>query len=85
MHQNLPLFMDKTAKKKAAFWSKFEFVGLRKAIEDPPTILGVLDAKKQVVGIHGSRKHTLYSMRMHQNLQFFMKKTGKNGPFLVKF
>ena len=29
-------------------------------------------------------KNTIYSMRMHQNLPFFMKQTAKDGCFLAK-
>ena len=35
------------------------FFGLRQAVEDCPPILRVLDAKKQIVGTHRSRKHNL--------------------------
>ena len=138
------IFHEKTAK-NGRFWSTIEFFGLRQAVEDPPPIFRVLDAKKQVVGIHRSRTHTLQhayapkcaifheengqkwaffghilrffglrqavedhppyfqgagcekagcrhtqitkkicSMRMHEKVPFFMKKTAKNGRFLVK-
>ena len=35
------------------------FFGLRQVVEDCPPILRVLDAKKQIVGTHRLRKHTL--------------------------
>ena len=47
------------------------FFGLRQAVEDCPPILRVLDAKKQIVGTHAN---TIYRIRMHQKLPFFMKK-----------
>ena len=52
------IFHEKTAK-NGRFWSKIEFFGLRQAFEDPPPISRVLDAKKQVLGRHRSRKHNL--------------------------
>ena len=32
---------------------------------------------------HTDHKNPIYSMRMHQNLPFFMGKTAKNGRFLA--
>ena len=53
------IFHEKTAK-NGRFWSKIEFFGLRQALEDPPPpISRVLNAKKQVLGRHRSRKHNL--------------------------
>ena len=52
-------------------------------LEDCPPILRVLDAKKQIVGTHRSRKHNL----QHQyapKFAIFHKKTVNNGHFLVK-
>ena len=34
--------------------------------------------------MHIYHEDTIYSMRMHQNLPFFMKKTAKNGCSLAK-
>ena len=33
---------------------------------------------------HTDHANTIYSIRTHQNLPFFMKKTANNGHFLVK-
>ena len=66
------------------FWSKIEFFGLRQAFEDPsPPISRVLDAKKQVLGRHRSRKHNLQHAYAPK-FAIFMKKTAKNGYFLAK-
>ena len=51
MHQNLPFFMKKRPT-MAIFWSKVGIFGLF-------PILRALDAKKQIVGTHRSRKHNL--------------------------
>ena len=59
----------------AVFWSQIEFFGFRQAVEDPPPILRVLDPNNE---------NTIHSMRMHENFPCFMKKTAKNGRFLVK-
>ena len=37
MHQNVPFFLKKRGK-MAVFWSKIEFFGLRKTVEDPPPL-----------------------------------------------
>ena len=58
MFQNLPFSMEKRTK-TAGFWSKIEFFGFRQAVEGPPSILRVLDAKEQVVGTHRSQTHNL--------------------------
>ena len=59
MHQNVPFFMEKTAK-NGRFLVKIVFSGLSQAVEDLPTpILRVLDAKKHVVWGHRSPKHHL--------------------------
>ena len=44
--------MHQIPKKWQFFWSKIEFFGLQKAVEGPPLILGVLNAKKHVVWAH---------------------------------
>ena len=51
MHQNLTFFMKKRPT-MAIFWSKVGIFGF-------PPILRALDAKKQIVGTHRSRKHNL--------------------------
>ena len=48
------------------------FFGLRQAVEDCPPILRVLDAKKQIVGTHRSRKHNL----QHPYAPKFCNETG---------
>ena len=51
MHQNLPFFMKKRPT-MAIFWSRVGIFGLF-------LFLRALDAKKQIVGTHRSRKHNL--------------------------
>ena len=59
------------------------FFGLRQAVEDCPPILRVLDAKKQIVGTHRSRKHNLQHL-YGPKFAIFHEKTANNGHFLVK-
>ena len=64
MHQNVLFFM-KERPTMAVFWSKVGIFGL-------PPILRSLDAKKQIVGTHRSRKHNLQHP-YEPNFPFFMK------------
>ena len=75
------IFHEKTAK-NGRFWSKIEFFGLRQAFEDPPPpISRVLDAKKQVLGRHRSRKHNLQHAYAPTFVIFHEKKNGQEWPF----
>ena len=56
------------------------FFGLRQAVEDCPPILRVLDAKKQIVGTHRSRKHNLQHP-CAPKYAIFHEKTANNGHF----
>ena len=67
----------------AVFWSKIEFSGARQAFEDPPPILRVLDAKKQVIRAHRRLKHNLKHLYVPK-FPIFHEKSAKNGRFLVK-
>ena len=61
----------------AIFWSKVEIFGLS-------PILRALDAKKQIVGTHRSRKHNLQHPYAPK-YAIFHEKTAKNGAFFVKY
>ena len=67
----------------AVFWSNIEFFGARQAFEDPPPILRVLDAKRQVVRAHRRQKHNLQHLYVPKP-PIFHEKSAKNGRFLVK-
>ena len=73
----------KNRPKMAMFWSKIEFFSLRQAVEDPPPIFRVLDAKKEIVGTEKSHKHNLQHPYAPQ-FAIFHEKPAKNGRFLVK-
>ena len=64
----------------AVFGQKLSFSASDKHLKTPPPISTVLDAKKQVQA-DTDHKKTIYSMRMHQHLLFFMKKNGPEWPF----
>ena len=83
MHQHLSFFMKENGQEWPFFWSKIEFFGARQAFEDPPSILRVLDAKKQVARAHRRRKHNLQHLYVPK-LPIFHEKSAKNGRFLVK-
>ena len=57
--------------------------GLRQVVEDPPPFLRVLDVKGKLQS-HTGHATTIYSIRMHQNLPFFMKKRRTMAIFLSK-
>ena len=81
MHQNLLFFMGKLPK-MAVSWSKIEYFGLRQAVaEPPPPILRVLDAKKQIVGTHRSRKHNLQHPYAPKYAVFHKKKRPQMALF----
>ena len=40
--------------------------------------------RKSMLQADTDHESTIYSIRMHQKLLFFIKKTAKNGRFLVK-
>ena len=78
------IFHEKTAK-NGRFWSKIEFFGLRQAFEDPPPpISRVLDAKKQVLGRHRSRKHNLQHAYAPTFVIFHEKKRPRMAVFWSK-
>ena len=78
------IFHEKTAK-NGRFWSKIEFFGLRQAFEDPPPpISTVLDAKKQVLGRHRSRKHNLQHAYAPTFVIFHEKKRPRMAVFWSK-
>ena len=56
------------------------FFGLRQAVEECPPILRVLDAKKQIVGTHRSRKHNLQHPYAPK-FAIFHEKNGQQWPF----
>ena len=56
------------------------FLGLRQVVEDCPPILRVLDAKKQIVGTHISRKHNLQHPYAPK-FAVFHEKNGHKWPF----
>ena len=65
----------------AVFWSKIEFFGFRKTVEDPPSLfLRVLDAKEQVLEAYRSRKHSLQHAYAPKFAIFHQKK-GQKCPF----
>ena len=77
------IFHEKAAK-NGRFWSKIEFFGLRKAFEDPPPLFRGCWMRKSRFWADTDHENTIYSMRMHQHLSFFMTKNGQEWPFLVK-
>ena len=83
MHQKLPFFIKKNGQKWPFFWSKIDFFGFSQAVEEPPPIVRVLDAKKHVVGRHRSRKHNIQHPYAPK-FAMFHAKTAKHGRFLVK-
>ena len=84
MHQNLPFFMKKNGLKWPFFGQKLSFSASDKQLKTPPPpILRVLDAKKQVVEAHRSRKHNSQHAYARK-FAIFHEKTAKNGRFLVK-
>ena len=85
-HTDAPTFVifhETKRPRMAVFWSKIDFFGARQAFEDPPPILGVLDAEKQVVRAHRRRKHNLHHLYVPK-LPIFHEKSAKIGRFLVK-
>ena len=83
MHQNLLFFMEKLPK-MAVSWSKIEYFGLRQAVaENPPPILGVLDAKKHAVGTHQLPKHNLEHSYAPKSA-IFQQNGRKRAIFFIK-
>ena len=80
MHENLRFFMISWPK-MAVYWSKIELFGFRQSFEDPPPY--VEGAGCERAGFEGTQitKKLIYSMPMHQNLPFFMKKRPKMAVF----
>ena len=76
MHQNLPFFMKKRPQ-MAIFWSKVGIFGLF-------PILRALDAKKQIVGTHRSRKHNLQHPYAPK-YAIFHENRPKMAVFFVKY
>ena len=76
MHYNLPFLMGKTPKNG-------HFLASDKRLNTAPLFLRVLDAKKQIVGTHRSRKHNLQHPYAPRSAIFY-EKTASNGRFLVK-
>ena len=58
MHQKSPFLMQKRPK-MAFFWSKVNLLVSDKQSKLPHPNFGALDAKRQVVGTHRSRKHNV--------------------------
>ena len=62
---------------------KLSFLASDKQLKNPPPILRVLDAKKQVVEAHRSRKLHLQHPYVPK-FAIFHEKMAKNGRFLVQ-
>ena len=77
-------FFMKKRPRMAVFGQKLSFSASDKHLKTPPPISRVLDAKKQVLGRHRSRKHNLQHAYAPTFVIFHEKKTAKNGRFLVK-
>ena len=70
--------------KMAVFWSKMEFFSFRQAVETPPTILRVLEAKKQDVEAHRSQKTQFTACVCTKMCHFSLKKRPKMAVFWSK-
>ena len=82
MHQNLPFFIKKRPKMAVFLVKKLSFSASGEQLKTHPPTSRVLDAEKQVVGAHRSRKHSLQHPYVPKSA-IFHEKTDKNGRFLL--
>ena len=80
VHQNLPFFMEKNGPKWPFFGQKLGLLASDKQLKTSPPILGVLDAKKQVIEAFRSRKHNLQHAYAPK-FAIFHGKNGQKWPF----